>query len=212
MDALQAKLKLLRNIFRKLRVVDMEVLFNTLETKSRMTVFRKLRKLGYLSSYNHAGRYYTLVDIPMFDRRGLWRFQDAYFSSYGTLKATICHLVENGEAGYTHRELKSLLNIRVQNTINDLLKAGEIGRGIIAGVSLYFNSQPEIAQKQLAQRQVGSDVKLDPYLIIRVLLRVIHKAERDPIDISRALQADGISITIKETEEIFRRFDLKKKT
>ena len=78
--------------------------------------------------------------------------------------------VENGEAGYPHRELKSLLNIRVQNTINDLLKAGEIGRGMIDGISLYFNSRPEIAQKQLGQRQMGSDVKLDPYLIIRVLL------------------------------------------
>jgi len=43
------------------------------------------------------------------------------------------------------------------------------------------------------------------------LLRVIHGAERDPMDISRALQADGLSITIEETEEIFRHFDLKKK-
>ncbi len=212
MDALQSRLKSLRNVFRKVHVVDMEVLFKTLETKSRMTVFRNLRKLGYLSSYSHAGRYYTLVDIPTFDRRGLWRFQDAYFSRYGTLKATIRHLFENGEVGYTHRELKSLLNIRVQNTINDLLKTGEIGREMIAGVSLYFNSQPEIAQKQLAQRQMGFDVKLDPYLIIKVLLRVIHEAERSPIVISRALQADGISITIEETEEIFKRFDLKKKT
>ena len=76
---------------------------------------------------------------------------------------------------------------------------------------MVLDSQPEIAQKQLAQRQVGSDVKLDPYLIIRVLLRVIHEAERDPMDISRALQTDGISITIEETEEIFRHFDLKKK-
>ena len=211
MDVLQARVESVRNVFRKRRVVDMEVLCITLETKSRMTVFRNLRKLGYLSSYSHAGRYYTLLDIPKFDRRGLWQFRDACFSRYGTLKATIRHLVENGEAGYTHRELKSLLNIRVQNTINDLLKAGEIGREMIDGVSLYYNSHPEIAQKQLAQRQIGSDVKLDPYLIIRVLLRVIHEAERDPMDIFRALQADGISITIEETEEIFKRFDLKKK-
>ena len=211
MDVLQARVESVRNVFRKRRVVDMEVLCITLETKSRMTVFRNLRKLGYLSSYSHAGRYYTLLDIPKFDRRGLWQFRDTCFSRYGTLKATIRHLVENDEAGYTHRELKSLLNIRVQNTINDLLKAGEIGREMTDGVSLYYNSQPEIAQKQLAQRQIGSDVKLDPYLIIRVLLRVIHEAERDPMDIFRALQADGISITIEETEEIFKRFDLKKK-
>ena len=170
METLQTRLKSLRNVFRRLRVVGIEVLFKTLETKSRMTVFRNLRKLEYLSSYSHAGRYYTLLDIPTFNRQGLWQFQDAYFSRHGTLKATIRHLVENGEAGYTHRELKSLLNIRVQNTINDLLKAGEIGRGMIDGISLYFNSRPEIAQKQLGQRQMGSDVKLDPYLIIRVLL------------------------------------------
>jgi len=212
MGSFQDRLKSLQNVFRKLRVVDIEILFKTLETRSRMTVFRNLCKLGYLSSYSHAGGYYTLVDIPKFDGRGLWRFQDACFSKYGTLKATIRHLVESGEAGYTHRELKSLLNIRVQNTINDLLKTGEIVRGTIAGVSLYFNSQPEITQKQLAQRQIGFDVKLDPYIIIRVLLRVIHEGERDPMDIFKALQLNDISITIEETEEIFRRFDLKKKT
>ena len=32
-----------------------------------MTVFRRLCKIDYLSSYTHAGRYYTLYEIARFD-------------------------------------------------------------------------------------------------------------------------------------------------
>jgi len=45
-----------------------------------MSVFRRLSALGYLSSFNHDGRYYTLDDIPDFDINGLWHFQGVFFS------------------------------------------------------------------------------------------------------------------------------------
>jgi hypothetical protein len=47
-----------------------------------MTVFRRLRKIEYVSSYTHAGRYYTLYDIARFDSDGM-----AFFSHH-----LICHL------------------------------------------------------------------------------------------------------------------------
>jgi hypothetical protein len=37
-----------------------------------LTVFRKLKELGYRTSYSHRGRFYTLDRIARFDRQGLW--------------------------------------------------------------------------------------------------------------------------------------------
>lgn len=40
----------LERLFERQRVVDLDALFDALQTKSRMSVFRRLSPLGYLSS------------------------------------------------------------------------------------------------------------------------------------------------------------------
>ena len=57
----------LRRLFQRQRTAELKDLFAVLETRSRMTVFRRLSTVGYLSSYSHAGRYYTLADVPEFN-------------------------------------------------------------------------------------------------------------------------------------------------
>jgi hypothetical protein len=49
--------------------------------RSRRSLFRDLASLGYLTSFTHAGRYYTLADIPQFDERGLWFYKTALSSN-----------------------------------------------------------------------------------------------------------------------------------
>ena len=46
------------------RVATLAQLKEALGTAGTMTVFRKLKALGYLSSYSHRGAYYTLREIP----------------------------------------------------------------------------------------------------------------------------------------------------
>ena len=55
------------------RVATLEDLKDALGTTGTMTVFRKLKALGYLSSYSHRGKYYALREIPDFDARSLCR-------------------------------------------------------------------------------------------------------------------------------------------
>lgn len=54
----------LRSLFRRTLVADIDELFRTLDTRSRMSVFRRLNEVGYRSSYTHSGRYYTLSGYP----------------------------------------------------------------------------------------------------------------------------------------------------
>jgi hypothetical protein len=73
----------LKRFFGKYRVGQLEDLFQLLQTRSRMSVFRRLKTLGYLSSFTHAGRYYTLANLPEFDRWGLWFHHQVGFSKEG---------------------------------------------------------------------------------------------------------------------------------
>src|SRR2546429_9177334 len=82
-----------------------------LQTPSRTTVFRVLSSVGYLASYSHAGRYYTLRGltlkrIPQFDPRGLWHYRQIGFSSQRTLRATLVHLVETSPAGQDRKSTR----------------------------------------------------------------------------------------------------------
>ena len=79
----------LERLFAHRPVADLVQLGRALGTRSRMSMFRRLSSLGYLSSYTHTGRFYTLVSIPAFDADGLWRYEGIGFSRDGTLKATV---------------------------------------------------------------------------------------------------------------------------
>jgi hypothetical protein len=89
----------LQKCIRRRRVVDLEELFCALGTRSRMTVFRRLKMAGYRSSFTHAGRFYTLFDIPVFDELGLWFHRDAGFSLAGNLKESVAWHIEESPNG-----------------------------------------------------------------------------------------------------------------
>ncbi|MBW1613332.1 MAG: hypothetical protein JRJ57_05020, partial [Deltaproteobacteria bacterium] len=46
-----------QSYLREKRIASLEELKRTLGTGARMTVFRVLRRLGYLSSYSHRGQF-----------------------------------------------------------------------------------------------------------------------------------------------------------
>ncbi|MHC4697585.1 MAG: hypothetical protein ACYTFA_12675, partial [Planctomycetota bacterium] len=109
--------KRLIRLFKRSPVAELSTIQRVLGTNSRTTVFRALCEVGYLTSYNHAGRYYTLEGIPEFDEDGLWLHGDARFSKYRTLRATIVQLVQQAPAGRTHAELRERLRLRVHDTL-----------------------------------------------------------------------------------------------
>src|SRR5512136_305260 len=145
--------QVLTRLFQRQSVADLPTLCATLKTSSRMSVFRRLSALGYFSSYSHAGRYYTLRDITQFDLDGLWQYQGVGFSRDGSLKATVTRLVEDSEAGHTHPELHARLEVRVHNTLLDLVRGQRIGRESVSGRYLYVSANPARAESQLNLRQ-----------------------------------------------------------
>jgi hypothetical protein len=209
----------LLRLFRKRPIVTLPALFGTLRTRSRMSVFRRLSAIGYLSSYSHAGRYYTLQEVPEFDEEGLWRHQGVSFSRHGSLKSTVEHLVNRAEAGRVHPELELSLRIRVHNTLLDLVEEERIGRVELDRCFLYVSAKRRKAKAQIARRQaelerkaVEGEEKPSSAVVIEVLLEIIHgaKVEAEPATIAARLAARGLSVTARQVEALLEQHGLKK--
>src|SRR5665213_3849821 len=102
----------LRQLLQSRKVCTLEELMQALGTPVRMTVFRKLQDLPYVTSYSHRGKYYALKPLCKFDASGLWEHRDAWFSVYGTLLATGKQFIDQCAAGYSAAELDALLHVQ----------------------------------------------------------------------------------------------------
>jgi hypothetical protein len=134
------------------KVLTLKEIQDVLGTLSRMTAFRKLKDLNCHTSYSHAGRYYTLPEIPRYDEYGLWHFNMIHFSRYGTLVNAIDALVRNSEAGYFASELEKLLQVGVRNAVGKMYASGRLLREQIGNEYIYL--APQLAESQLSKRKV----------------------------------------------------------
>lgn len=128
---------LLRQHLRRLKIADLPQLKKVLGTDTALTVFRKLKQLGYLASYTHRGRFYTLSDIARFDDHGLWSHEGVWFSRYGTLLSTVEAFVLASPNGYYAPELADALHAEVQEPLRHLVQQERLSRMEIDGQFLY---------------------------------------------------------------------------
>ncbi len=84
-----------------------------LNTQSRMTVFRRLRKLDYIYSCSHREKYYSLKQIAKYSEYGLWIHKSVLFSKHGTLKNTLQILLDQSFKGDTASEFNEILKIKI---------------------------------------------------------------------------------------------------
>jgi hypothetical protein len=138
------------------RIATMDELKAALGTTVDMTVFRKLRVLGYHSSYSHRRRFYTLAEIAAFDADGLWSYRDVHFSRFGSLVKTIEELVRQAAMGLSGAELRTALHVAVKQPLRQLVRAGAVVRAAMAPKgAVYCHPDPRKHQEQLQLRQAA---------------------------------------------------------
>jgi len=211
--------KKVEKLFRKRRVVTMSDLCEVIGSSSRMTVFRRLREIEYVSSYTHAGRYYTLYDIARFDSDGIWFYDDIGFSQNGSLKNTATNLVHNGGAGKFHSDLERQLRVRVHNVLLDLVKSKQIKRTKFEGQYLYLSTDKARSTKQIQQRdKLSMQAKRIPVfisepMVIEILAEVIRQSKRHPRAdlVASSLAMRGLPIAANDVMTVFDHYDIEKK-
>src|ERR1700716_1042124 len=91
----------LRTYLHRHTIGDLPALKHALGSSSDLTVFRKLKALGYLSSYTHRGRFYTVRTIARFDEHGLWSHEAVWFSRRNSFRLCASNPVTSSRNGTT---------------------------------------------------------------------------------------------------------------
>lgn len=183
---------------------------------SIMTAWRILSEHGYISSYNFNAKYYTLIDIPVFDKNGLWSYRKVGFSKYGPLTNTVIALVFNSRSGLEKNELQQLLGVNVIPILSKLYQQGKLYREKVDGIFVYLQTDKDDWRIQLSNRQFDTKKEMstrlpEPQRIIAVLVELIQRVELQPEQLARRLSRKGLKISTAEIRAIFEHYQLAKK-
>jgi hypothetical protein len=148
----------LQRLLQQRTVCTFEQLADALGTSSRMTVFRKLAELTYLTSYSHRGKYYTLRSSCEFDPSGLWSHRGIWFSGDGTLLDTSKRFVEQAAAGYSANELDNALHVQTRQSLLQLAHKQLISRQRMGEAFIYFALDQVRRQRQISARSKIEEV------------------------------------------------------
>jgi len=181
---------------------------------SPMTLWRLLRQTGYLTSYNHNARYYTLASIPEFDDYGLWNYNDIRFSRWGRLPETMVAVVGRSAAGMTARELADLLHVRnakpllAQLAVRERLVRESVGRSFV-----YLASESDRRKQQLGRRHEQGLLRTlpEPGEIIALLVEIIRHPRQTPGYWARQLARRDIRLQTQEIRVVLAHYGLSPK-
>jgi hypothetical protein len=143
----------LQSFLQSRKIATLEELKKALGSSSTMTVFRKLKPLGYQTSYSHRGKYYALAGTPLFDQQGLWDYDGVWFSRHGNLLSTSQRFVDAAEAGLTATELQHRLHVEVKEPLLQLYRQKRIEREKIQDLYVYLARDPGQQRSQRLRRE-----------------------------------------------------------
>jgi hypothetical protein len=143
----------LQSFLQSRKIATLEELKKALGSSSTMTVFRKLKPLGYQTSYSHRGKYYVLAGTPRFDQQGLWDYDGVWFSRHGNLLSTSQRFVDAAETGLTVTELQHMLHVEVKEPLLQLYRQKRIEREKIQDLYVYLARDPGQQRSQRLRRE-----------------------------------------------------------
>ena len=169
--------------FEKHKILTLDQVKELLGTPVKMTALRKLRALGYMSSYSHAGKYYTLPRLARWDGRGLWLYKGIRFSRHGSLLQTLTWLIDRSTDGRFAVELEDVVGISVQGALRTLYRREQVLRHQIGGQYLYVSveggtKQLERRQARIETEQAGSASPSDEEPHLAAFLATLNEKQR----------------------------------
>ena len=209
---------LIQKLLQSKTVMTLKQIRHALADRPRSSLFRDLKKVELLTSYSHAGQYHALQSTVKFNREDLWFFGQVSFSKYGTLKNTLVKTISSSSAGMTHRELKTLLRVQVQNPLTHLVQTKALQRRLLSEqVFVYLSNEDSQAQEQWHKRCLLNEkaivMALPPEpVVIDILLEIIRGDERtiDESLLGSRLKKRGVNVQRKQLIYVLIYYDLKK--
>ena len=165
-------------IFKQRKVMSIAQLVTVLNC-SVPTVRNRLKEWNTFTSYNKNGSYYALPGIPVFDKHGLWKYKQVFFSKHGNMKKTIMHIVKSSEMGLDAAQIGKLLGLIPRYFTSHLKSLPDLLREKSSGRYVYFSADEKLylLQKKKRQEQPQEKKRILPSDVDAVLIlvdRIIH--------------------------------------
>ena len=208
----------LKELFKKYISMDMDDLLRKTGS-SRTTILRRLKEIGYLTSYDHNGKYFALSEFLNFDESGIFEHKGIHFFKNGGLQELIIHQINSCEKGYNAEELSSKIKTRVGNQLRLFTKKGMMVRKKYSDVYIYFSIDETYQQKQISNREKELKISSTPEEInvsnekitIRILLEILKNPKAEPHEIGKSLREGGLKVADSFVINIFEKYDIQKK-
>ena len=204
----------LRTIYGREKVMTIHDLINRMMV-SEITVRRKLKKSGAITSYNKNGRYYTLPHIPTFDSYGLWNYKDIRFSRYGNLNQTIKQLINRSSGGLHAEVIGELIAYPPHSLLYQLCVKSAIQREKLHGRYVYFSIEGDLYKSQRdnyeSLQTLYSEDDLPCITAVRLLIEKIRRPKDSPSELVRILHRENVKISELQVKRFFDKHGLEKK-
>ncbi len=180
-----------------------------------VSVRRYLKQIGYFRSYTHNGKWYTLTNLPVFNKSGIWIYENIGFSKRGSLTLTIIQLIDKSVNGYTAKELGEILHYACHSVLRSMVKAGQVDRVKESTEFSYLSLNHKIHHRQLERLRVLQVSKVSQPLTAEAAVFILVEFIKNP-DLSfkemvkRLKQGKRILVSPDEIERFFKQQGLKK--
>lgn len=183
---------------------------------SPRTARRRMKAWKVFTSINQNGRYYALPDIPAFNASGLWKYRNILFSTHGTLKQTIIHVIQQSHHGLSSHEITDQIGLPPNRSLlSHLRESSDIRREKLHGRYVYFSGDPEIYAKQKRRwdrLEEEAKAQLSDEEAVQVLAYFIKHPHLSPEELARRLSRKGRKIKAAGVRQLLESHDLLKKT
>ena len=174
---------------------------------SEISVRRFLKQIGYVRSYTHNGKWYTLRTMAQFNSQGIWRHDQIGFSKHGTLIQTIERLINKSATGLSAAEITKHLHTPCQSVLSHQYKTGKRDRMKPGPEYIYLAKDPKTNHRQrelLKKRFAREDQQpLTAEQAVFVLVRFIHNPSLSFKDLARLLRRQHQAIVSADSIEAF---------
>jgi len=199
--------------FRTKKILTIEELSELLHC-SNITSRRRLKQWQAFTSYNQNNRYYTLHDIPIFNKKGLWQYRGVFFSKHGTCKQTVIHLVHRSEKGLSNKELAEVLGENPNSLLAHFKEISGLKKERHSRDIVYFSSDKEVYKRQKRKRfppeGAAGELPPDAQAII-ILVELIHHPRMSIDELTAGLQGKGHTIDRGNIAALFTKHGISKK-
>jgi hypothetical protein len=196
--------------FSRRKIITLEQLIRLLQC-SAITARRRLKQWQTYTSINQNGRYYTLPQIPVFDQKGLWRYQAVLFSKHGNLKQTIISLITESPKGLSAGEIAQLVDLVPNSSFLSQFKdVAGVKREKHQGRFVYLSDQPDVYARQ-KRGWVAAGLPTDAQAVV-ILVQLIKHPDIEIEQLAVHVSEQGSSIEPAAIRSFLQLHDLLKKT